>query len=74
MKKNQEVTICNRCNGTGNVAVELRSSGHEWETHYHQCLNCGGSGRVVVTTITLIAPFVPLPPTEEKNKDEQIAA
>ena len=53
------IVICGRCGGYGQISYDVGS--HKSEYKYKKCSECGGSGRLEMTTHIEHKPFVPDP-------------
>lgn len=56
MIKKDEVVVCDKCKGNGEVIVEYYKS-HK-EPHIAKCSICHGTGRMLKTTTVKLMPLV----------------
>jgi DnaJ-class molecular chaperone len=53
----KEIEICGQCNGSGEIDVEQRNSGHDSEWVKAPCWQCATTGRRIKITTIQYLPF-----------------
>ena len=50
-----KIEICKKCNGTGEITVDVGTHNSDYEIH--KCPNCNGTGRLKTETFSYAVPF-----------------